>query len=238
MANLAIVTTVRQMNGADVTAVYMGTLKDDGWVYFNDEIWWRCRSDKSSLQRFYIPKQVWVPANDSMVSSIKALNVTQVQNLINGGGSIAPGGQGIEDALTWADAIASDNSHGYDQISRWGPDYDCSSLVYEAFRVGGGFNLPTHSGYTGTMVTDFTAAGFVWLAGQGNSVDECLRGDILLNVQDHVEIYMGGGQLLGAHYNEYGGTQYGEPGDQTGNEISYGGFYSFPWDGILRYPGN
>lgn len=35
----------------------------------------------------------------------------------------------IEKAVTWALAIANDNTHGYDQQYRWGPDYDCSSLI-------------------------------------------------------------------------------------------------------------
>ena len=38
----------------------------------------------------------------------------------------------IDKAVTWAVGIANDNSHGYDQADRWGPDYDCSSLVIQA----------------------------------------------------------------------------------------------------------
>ena len=38
----------------------------------------------------------------------------------------------IEKAVTWALAIANDNTHGYDQQYRWGPDYDCSSLIISA----------------------------------------------------------------------------------------------------------
>ena len=34
-----------------------------------------------------------------------------------------------EKAVTWAIKIANDPAHGYDQDNRWGPDYDCSSLV-------------------------------------------------------------------------------------------------------------
>ena len=35
----------------------------------------------------------------------------------------------IETAVNWAIGIANDNSHGYDQGSRDGPNYDCSSLL-------------------------------------------------------------------------------------------------------------
>ena len=41
----------------------------------------------------------------------------------------------IESAVNWAVGIANDNSHGYDQNSRWGVDYDCSSLVISAFSI-------------------------------------------------------------------------------------------------------
>ncbi|MFR8905050.1 MAG: hypothetical protein ACLVHS_14945 [Blautia wexlerae] len=41
-----------------------------------------------------------------------------------------------EKAVTWAIEIANDPAHGYDQDNRWGPDYDCSSLVISAWRTG------------------------------------------------------------------------------------------------------
>ena len=43
----------------------------------------------------------------------------------------------IESAVNWAVKIANDNSHGYDQNNRWGPNYDCSSLVISAFEQAG-----------------------------------------------------------------------------------------------------
>ena len=36
----------------------------------------------------------------------------------------------VEKAVQIAVGIANDNSHGYSQTSRRGPDYDCASLVY------------------------------------------------------------------------------------------------------------
>ena len=38
----------------------------------------------------------------------------------------------IETATQWMIDLANDNSHGYDQTNRWGPDYDCSSAVISA----------------------------------------------------------------------------------------------------------
>ena len=54
----------------------------------------------------------------------------------------------IEAATTWMENLAADNSHGYSQANRWGPDYDCSSAVrdkspgnqsdHAAMYIGGG----------------------------------------------------------------------------------------------------
>ena len=51
----------------------------------------------------------------------------------------------IETAVNWAIGIANDNSHGYDQGSRDGPNYDCSSLLSWAYHNAG---LNTRPGYT------------------------------------------------------------------------------------------
>lgn len=42
--------------------------------------------------------------------------------------------------------------------------------------------------------------------------------------------------LVGAHINEFGGVAGGQPGDQTGNEISTGGYYR-SWNCWLRWEG-
>ena len=41
----------------------------------------------------------------------------------------------IEKAVDWAESAAESAAHGYDQGDRWGPDYDCSSLVISAYRA-------------------------------------------------------------------------------------------------------
>ena len=45
--------------------------------------------------------------------------------------------QTVDTAVETARAIAADASHGYDQTERWGPDYDCSSLVIHVWRAAG-----------------------------------------------------------------------------------------------------
>ena len=58
--------------------------------------------------------------------------------------------------------IADDNSHGYDQINRWGaPDYDCSSLVITAYEKVGVPVKEKGATYTGNMREAFKKCGFV-----------------------------------------------------------------------------
>ena len=43
-----------------------------------------------------------------------------------------------EKAADFCYEVAVDDSHGYDQGSRWGnPDYDCSALVIDAYKRAG-----------------------------------------------------------------------------------------------------
>jgi LysM repeat protein len=61
-----------------------------------------------------------------------------------------------------AEEIAADPSHGYDQLKRWGPDFDCSSLVcYVVESVGIPVRSAGKSTYTGNMKAGFTKCGFV-----------------------------------------------------------------------------
>lgn len=142
----------------------------------------------------------------------------------------------IETAVTRALEIAADDSHGYDQTNRWGPDYDCSSLVISAFKKAG---VPLSCTYTGNMRGDMLRHGFEDMTG---SVDLTTgagleRGDVLLNHVHHTALYIGGGQLVQASINEYGTVTGGQTGDQTGREIYTRGYYNYPWDCVLRYTG-
>lgn len=143
----------------------------------------------------------------------------------------------INNAVTRALEIAADDSHGYDQANRWGPDYDCSSLVIDCFKRAG---VPLSCTYTGNMCSDMLRCGFEDVT---DSVDLATgagleRGDVLLNHVHHTALYIGGGQIVQASINEYGTTTGGQTGDQTGREIYTRGYYNYPWDVILRYCGN
>ena len=144
------------------------------------------------------------------------------------------GGTGIEKALKWAVGIANDNSHGYDQAHRTGPDYDCSSLVTTALK-NAGFKIGI--GSTSTMFGQLTSAGFKNVNGSVNkgNASGMKRGDILLTPGRHTAMYLGNGQIVHASINEFGRITGGKPGDQTGKEICVKKYYNYPWSYVMRY---
>ena len=126
---------------------------------------------------------------------------------------------------------ANDDTHGYDQTHRNGPNYDCSSLVGTALHEAG-FDVSPYS-WTGNLEAQLRAAGFVdckapWLAG-----------DIHLNTQNHVVMSINNTQIVQASINEKGTVTGGQTGDQTGNEICIRDYYEYSggWDVHLRYAG-
>ena len=147
--------------------------------------------------------------------------------------------QVIEDAVEWAIGIANDDSHGYDQTNRWGPDYDCSSLVIQAWQNAGVPVKTQGASYTGNMYDAFIACGFVDVTSQVDlsSGSGVVRGDVLLNIVHHTAMSIGNGQIVQASINEHGETTGGQTGDQTGREIYTRSYYNYPWDKVLRYPG-
>ena len=139
----------------------------------------------------------------------------------------------VERYVSWAIAIANDDSHGYSQYNRWGPDYDCSSFVCSSLLAAGFPN--SGATWTGNMKAMLKKIGFVWHKGTAG----IQRGDIMLvhnDLRQHTEIYLGDNMLVGAHIAETGDID-GQTGDQTGNEISVTTYYNAPWQGYLRYKG-
>lgn len=142
----------------------------------------------------------------------------------------------IENAVAFALKIAADDNHGYDQAKRWGPDYDCSSLVITSFKQAG---VPLTCTYTGNMRADMLQHGFADITFRINraSGEGLKRGDVLLNNIHHTALYIGNGRIVQASINENGAVTGGQPGDQTGREIATRGYYNYPWDCVLRYVG-
>ncbi|MGO5221438.1 NlpC/P60 family protein [Bacillota bacterium LCP21S3_D9] len=150
--------------------------------------------------------------------------------------------QTIEKAVTWALQIAQDPVHGYDQTHRWGPDYDCSSLMISAWQQAGVPVKTAGATYTGNMAPVFLRCGFEDVTADVNlSTGAGLqRGDVLLNVRHHTAMSIGGGQIVHASINESGRATGGKTGDQTGREICVRSYYRYQsgWDKVLRYVGS
>ena len=140
-------------------------------------------------------------------------------------------------ATRFMENLATDNSHGYDQIHRYGPDYDCSSAVIASWEGAG---VPVHKNgatFTGNMLYSFLKSGFVNVT---KAVDletgkGLVRGDVLLNIKHHTAMYVGNGKEVEASINELGKATGGKTGDQTGKEILIRNYRNYPWDFVLRY---
>lgn len=148
------------------------------------------------------------------------------------------GSPGIESAVNWAIGIANDDSHGYDQNSRWGhPDFDCSSLVISAFEQAGIKLKSAGADTTKNLLEHALQIGFADVTNSTNRANGAgmRRGDILLHKDHHAALYIGDGQLVNASINEKNTTTGGQPGDQNGREILVRGYYNHPWTNILRY---
>lgn len=144
-------------------------------------------------------------------------------------------------AATQMEDWCRDDSHGYDQIYRWGErgDYDCSAGVIQAYQNAGMPVKTLGATYTGNMRSVFRRAGFIevpkssinWSTGEG-----LLRGDVLLNEAHHTAMYCGNGKEAEFSINERGGATGGQPGDQTGREALIRSIRNYPWDVVLRLP--
>lgn len=142
----------------------------------------------------------------------------------------------IDKAVEWAVDIANDDTHGYDQNGRWSPDYDCSSLIIQAWENAGVPVKTNGATYTGNLVRVFKATGFKDVTSEVNlSTGEGLqKGDVVWK-SGHVEMCSSSGYLVGAHINENGTITGGQTGDQTGKEINVRTYYNAPWTTVLRY---
>lgn len=146
----------------------------------------------------------------------------------------------IDYAVEFAVNIAEDDSHGYDQNNRWGPDYDCSSLIIAAFdaafKKAGIKPTPKDNGasYTGDMKKAFLNSGFIEVP-----LKERRKGDVLLNESSHCALMVDDNRLVNASINELGKAVGGKRGDQTKKEILVRNYYTYSkgWDCCLRYVG-
>lgn len=123
-------------------------------------------------------------------------------------------------------ALCNDNSHGYSQSNRWGPNFDCSSSIIYSLRAAG---LQTGSAnYTGNMDV---LCRYGWKKISSSSAG---RGDILV-CSSHAALYLGNGQTAEFH-RDYDGRS----GDSSGRESNVGKSWkpSSSYSYALRYTGN
>lgn len=139
----------------------------------------------------------------------------------------------IETAVNWMINIANDNTHGYSQKDRTGPNYDCTSLCTHGYINAGITGLDPYT-YTGNMKEQFTANGFTAIAYSAGM--DLQRGDVLFwhhsGNKGHAVCYIGNGQIVSAHSNKDGRS-----GDSSGAEIDVSSFYNTHWQWVLRYNG-
>ena len=140
----------------------------------------------------------------------------------------------VEKATEWMINLANDDSHGYSQANRWGPDYDCSSAIITAWQQAGVPVKVNGATYTGNMRAAFLIAGFKDVTPSVNleTGSGLIRGDVLLNYTSHTAMYIGDGKIVHARSSEGNNS----PGDQNGQEIRIQPYFNFPWDCVLRYP--
>ena len=140
----------------------------------------------------------------------------------------------IDKAVNRAVSIANDNTHGYENYGG-GPDYDCVSLLEEAWSYAG-LNISVHdASSTKYFKETFEKIGFNDVTSLINfsTGEGLLRGDILLNPDYHVEMMVDSNTRVGAHSNYDGVT-----GDSGGTEIDigpYANYATYGWTYCLRY---
>ena len=145
-----------------------------------------------------------------------------------------------ESATRWMEALAADQSHGYSQANRWGPNYDCSSSVISAYEQAGVPVKARGATYTGNMRSVFLACGFADVTNQVNlnTGAGLVRGDVLLyhigGTTGHTAMYAGGGNIVHARGQSYGSAA---SGDQ-GSEIAVTPYTRSKWQYVLRYKGS
>jgi len=144
----------------------------------------------------------------------------------------SPRNDTITKYLRKATRIAADDTHGYSQIYRWGPDYDCSSLVLTCLRSAG---LDTGKAErTINMIPNLRTRG--WRVMNYTSESALQRGDILIRPGQHTEFYLGNHMIVGARGSEHD-TIHGTTGDQNGLEIEvreHDYNHHRGWDYVLR----
>lgn len=125
----------------------------------------------------------------------------------------------IDTAVAWCVGIANDDAHGYDNVNRHGPDYDCISLLVHGWREAG---VEIKASGSASFHTRAVEAGFVDVTNGVNlkTGEGTRKGDLIVRKGAHAAMVVDeNATLVEALWNELGLATGGEPGDQTGREI-------------------
>lgn len=145
----------------------------------------------------------------------------------------------IKQMVTWALKIAEDQTHGYSQANRTGPDYDCSSFVFYALDAGGFNATSLNGGYAGTTDDIWPVLQRIngWKRYNWSDVSNSIMyGDILHRESGHAAIAISNDKTVEASGV---GSGQGSPdtGDQ-GREIDNYNVQGRAWDYVYRYQGS
>ena len=132
----------------------------------------------------------------------------------------------MEAAVAWAEHIAADDRHGYSQVHRNSPDYDCSSFVGTALSKAD-FAVSKYS-TTRNLESQLIKCGFKKCHAPWK------RGDIHLAAGHHVTMSTDASHIVHASQSENGGID-GKTGDQTGREICIRTYYNLPYSNLVHY---
>ena len=144
----------------------------------------------------------------------------------------------IDIACEWAINTANNPEHGYDNVDRQGPDYDCASFVQNAWRAAG---VEIAAPGTASFHTFAIQAGFVDVTANVNTEtgEGARKGDILVVHREHVAMVIDDNlNIAEALGNENGESTGGQTGDQTGSEILVQPWRQNnpPWEYVVRWP--
>lgn len=229
MAGVAFITGKKYINGQDTDCFYIGSVQNDGYIYFNDGTMYRMPRGTTNLQAFYMNKHIWISSNEIYDMNVLDFSpegiVDSIGGLVAGSGATAPNDK-VETAVQWMINKAQSGNVTYSQEVRNlknpnGSSYDCSSFVITGFYVGG---YDANAWATTSMKDAFIALGFKWIPGVRFTADQLQRGDILLNIINHTQVYIGNNQDVNCGSTPARIVQHDEDYFGTG------------WDGILRPP--
>lgn len=152
------------------------------------------------------------------------------QSVNSDSGSVAGGtnSEQVNKAIKYMVNLCEDESHGYSQSKRNGPDYDCSSSVYHSYVDGGGLAPNLVGSNTGAWDGIIRQLGSPWIKMKIDANYTPCPGDILYRA-GHVEMYIGAyngkfGDIKSAKAGFHSAYGHPETGDQTGKESSVTSF--------------